>query len=146
MTTTTIRQVEADDYDNGVLELLSQLSQCDKSQIRKDQFASQIDLMSRCGITTFVYCVDSKIVGTASIIIEPKLIHNLSFVGHIEDVVVDKDYRNQGIGQKLIEHLSNFARGKCCYKVILDCSNVNSKFYEKSGFKVNGLEMRQNLQ
>ncbi len=40
----------------------------------------------------FIYVVvdkdKDKVVGTATLLIEPKFIHNLGYIGHIEDVVL----------------------------------------------------------
>lgn len=138
-----IRLIDFKDYDNGVMTLLGQLTE--SGTPTRDQFCSQLDLMNRNNVYTFVYVKEDKIVGIASIFIEPKLIHNLSFVGHIEDVVVDQQFRGCHIGKELITHLTRFAEGKGCYKVILDCDEKNMSFYEKCGYKRNGVEMRINL-
>ena len=80
-----------------------------------------------------------KIVGSITVLIEEKLIHNYSKVAHIEDVVVDESMRGFGLGKKLLE----IAESECdgCYKIILDCSNENVKFYEKCGYEWKGNEM-----
>ena len=82
-----------------------------------------------------------NVIGTATLLIEPKLIYNISFVGHIEDVVVDNKYRGYGIGKMMITHLTNKAELLDCYKVILDCAEKNSFFYSKCGFECKGVEM-----
>ena len=38
------------------------------------------------------------------------------------------------MGSRLIEVLKALAVVNKCYKVILDCSEVNMRFYEKCGF------------
>ncbi len=54
-------------------------------------------------------------------------IHLGGLVGHIEDVVVAKEFQGKGIGEKLIEASLNFAKNCGCYKTILDCAeDVNS--------------------
>jgi glucosamine-phosphate N-acetyltransferase len=85
--------------------------------------------------------IEAKIIGTATLLIEPKLIHNISKVGHIEDVVVDKNYRSHGIGKLMLDNLKNKAELMDCYKVILDCDEKNVGFYVKCGFKTKGVEM-----
>lgn len=82
------------------------------------------------------------IVGIATLFIERKIIHNASAVGHIEDVVVDENYRNNGIGKILIDACIEKARKIDCYKVILDCSESYVKFYQKCGFYPAGICMR----
>jgi len=46
---------------------------------------------------------ESQVIGAITVFIEPKLIHNCSFVCHIEDVVVRKGYENKGIGKILMK-------------------------------------------
>ncbi|GLI59207.1 hypothetical protein VaNZ11_001043 [Volvox africanus] len=62
-------------------------------------------------------------------------------VGHIEDVVVDPAYRGKKLGLKLIQALIDLAREAGCYKVILDCSEANSTFYEKCGLTRKEVQM-----
>src|SRR5688500_8166996 len=73
------------------------------------------------GNHTFVAVVNDRIVGSASVVLEEKFIHDGGIVGHIEDVIVCKDYRHQGIGEELVKHCSKFAQERGAYKVILDC-------------------------
>ena len=89
----------------------------------------------------FIAKNNDKIIGSGTILIEPKLIHDLSYVGHIEDIIVDGNYRNKGIGKLILEKLINVAKENKCYKVILDCSVANVKFYEKLGFKTKEQQM-----
>ena len=59
---------------------------------------------------------NNKIVGSTTLFIEQKFIHDGGRVGHIEDVVVRKDYEGRGIGMKLVISLLNCAKEKNCYK------------------------------
>ena len=93
----------------------------------------------------YVYIIQEKIVGCATLLVEDKIIHDGGRVGHIEDVTVDQNHRDQGIGKQLIEHCVRIAKERGCYKVILDCDEKNIKFYEKCGFKTHGVCMRINL-
>ena len=54
-------------------------------------------------------------------------------VGHVEDIVVHKDYRKLQFGRFIIEQLKHIGRETGCYKVILDCSEKNVPFYQKCG-------------
>ena len=86
---------------------------------------------------------NKKLIGMITIIIESKLIHGGKSVGHIEDLVVDSEYRGLGIGRRLVEFCKTYSKQNKCYKVILDCSNETKKFYEKNGFihKSNGMSL-----
>ena len=75
-------------------------------------------------------------------LIEPKFIHQGGLVGHIEDVVVDKNYQGKKIGEKIMKYLLEIAQKRGCYKTILDCTDDVKKFYEKLGFKLTANEMR----
>ena len=129
-----VRQAKPSDLDDLIV-LLSQLTTVGNP--------SNIDQSVYGNI--YVATLSDKIVGTITLIIEPKIIHNGSSVGHIEDVVVNKDFRNKGIGKLLIDYVVEIARKAGCYKVILDCDENNVNFYQKSGFKTSGICMRLDM-
>ena len=85
---------------------------------------------------------DKKIVGCITLLIEQKFIHDGGLVGHIEDVVVRKDYEGKGIGMKLVTSMLEYAKRKNCYKTILDCKDDVKQFYERIGFKHESNGMR----
>ena len=93
----------------------------------------------------FVYIFEKKVVGIATIFIEQKFIHSGKRVGHIEDVVVDKDHRDLKIGTKLLKHCIETGKQKNCYKIILDCDDKNVEFYTKNGFIKYGNSMKINF-
>lgn len=140
-----IRQLIHNDYDNGVIELLSQLTTISKKYITKSQFENFV-LANDNNNHHQIYVIDMidpitekhTIIGHATLLIEPKLIHNLSFVGHIEDVVIDSKHRGTGLGKLLIEKLKNVAMSAGCYKIILDCDDDKVPFYEHCGLKRKG--------
>jgi glucosamine-phosphate N-acetyltransferase len=82
-----------------------------------------------------------EIVGSGTIIFEPKIIHGCKNIGHIEDIVVHNDYRTQGIAKDILKRLVDLAKQKNCYKVILDCKNNLQNFYERNEFEYKGIQM-----
>ena len=46
-------------------------------------------------------------------------IHNLGLVGHVEDIVVNKDQQGKKLGLRIIEALDYIAERIGCYKVCL---------------------------
>ena len=82
--------------------------------------------------------MNNIIVGVASLYIIEKLTRKM---GLIEDVAVDSNYRGKGIGIKLIQNLTSEAKNMGCDKIVLNSSKDNISFYEKSGFKVNEIQM-----
>jgi len=82
--------------------------------------------------------INNIIVGVASLHIIEKLTRKM---GLIEDVAVDSKHRGKGIGIKLIQNLTSEAKNMGCDKIVLSSSKDNISFYEKSGFKVNEIQM-----
>ena len=82
--------------------------------------------------------INNIIVGVASLHIIEKLTRKM---GLIEDVAVDSNFRGKGIGIKLIQNLTSEAKNMGCDKIVLNSSKDNISFYEKSGFKVNEIQM-----
>jgi glucosamine-phosphate N-acetyltransferase len=84
---------------------------------------------------------DFEIVASGTIIIEPKIIRGGKSVGHIEDIVVNSEYRGKGVVKEILEQLQSHATLCNCYKTILDCNEPVKKVYEKYGFIEKGLQM-----
>lgn len=58
---------------------------------------------------------------------------------YIDILWVDKNYRNQGLGSKLLEYVEDAAKKKGCYLIHLDTFDFQSKdFYFKHGYEVFG--------
>ena len=136
-------KIKAQDINKDYLFLLSQLTCVDYESLNKENIENFINNLNN---NHLIYLLKdskniNKIIGSITIIIEHKIIHGFSKVGHIEDVVVDSNYRGQKLGQKLINYAVGLCKDNDCYKVILDCSNENIKFYEKCGFELKGNEM-----
>jgi glucosamine-phosphate N-acetyltransferase len=81
-----------------------------------------------------VYEKDNEIIGTGSLLIEPKLTYNISYLGHIENIFVETNYRNKGVGKEIVEYLVNYSREKLCYRIDLACEDRLIKFYKELGF------------
>ena len=141
MTEIEIRQLQEDDLGSGFLESLDSLRKTsDMSQEKAKEVFNKIEKNSNHVILVAV--LDNRVVGSTTLLIEPKFIHDGGLVGHIEDVVVSRDNQNQGIGKKLILAALEFAKKAGCYKTILDCTDDVKPFYEKIGFKVHSKSMR----
>lgn len=82
-------------------------------------------------------------IGIITLLIEQKLIHGGKCVGHIEDLVVDNNYKGRGIASQLINHCTKIAEENNCYKIILDCKEELIPFYNKNNFKKQGVCMRK---
>ena len=136
-----IREIEEDDLKNGFLETLDFLR--NTSDLDKNK-ANEILKKIKQNPNHIIYVAidNKKVVGSTTLLIEQKFIHDGGLVGHIEDVVVRKDYEGNGIGIKLVTSLLERAKEKNCYKTILDCKDDVKQFYERIGFKRESNGMR----
>lgn len=136
----TLSALRREDYDNGALEVLAQLTTV--GEVSRENFDKFIDLQMGADYNTMVIRnEDHRVVGIATLLVETKLIHGFSKVGHIEDVAVDSKERGLNLGRYLIRYLCNLAKSFGCYKVILDCDVENVGFYKKCGLAERGIEM-----
>jgi len=143
MSDVIIRELKEADLWNGFLKSLDSLKQA--SNIEKSK-AKQIfeKINANPDHIIAVAELDGKIVGATTLFIESKFIHDGGLVGHIEDVVVNKEYQGQKIGEKIMKYLIEIAKNRGCYKTILNCTDNVKPFYEKLGFKQVANELRLN--
>jgi glucosamine-phosphate N-acetyltransferase len=135
-----IRNVEVDDYYKNHLSLYCQLTSIDPTKISYENYRNFI-LSLNDHHMIFVIEQDNCIIGSITLLIENKLIHNMGKVGHIEDVVVEREKRYHGIGKALVQYAMLYAKKIGCYKTILDCNQNICVFYEKCGLKLSGAMM-----
>ena len=131
-----------EDIKSQYLTLLSFLT--DSPTVTTEDFVNQLIDISLIGDILVCYAIDrvkSKItiIGSGTIIYEPKIIHGCKKVGHIEDIVVHKDYRCFGIAKNILQKLADLGKNHNCYKIILDCKPELIPFYEKNGFHSHGV-------
>ena len=136
-----IREIEENDLKQGFLESLDFLRKA--SNIDKNKAREILKKIKQNPNHIIHVAIDNnEIVGSTTLLIEQKFIHDGGFVGHIEDVVVRKDYEGKGIGIKLVMSMLECAKEKNCYKTILDCKDDVKEFYERIGFKNESNGMR----
>jgi glucosamine-phosphate N-acetyltransferase len=125
-------------------QLIKQLS--DTVVYDVDKFMINLNHINNYGII-YVACLnlpptdDFIIIGSGTCFLEPKIIHNFMNVGHIEDIVVDTNFRGKSIVHNILNHLKNYAVSNNCYKVILDCHTDLVKVYSKSSYMQKGVQM-----
>mmetsp|Transcript_7321 Transcript_7321/g.13692 ORF Transcript_7321/g.13692 Transcript_7321/m.13692 type:complete len:342 (+) Transcript_7321:52-1077(+) len=134
------RFIQTGDYDKGFVELLGQLTSV--GVITRDKFEQRVaDISNRSDQCCVVVedLTSNRIVGTASVLVLAHFPQNI--VGHIEDVVVDVKSRGQGLGRIVVEEMLRRAALFGCGSCSLNCSQKNSNFYAKFGFKVEKIGM-----
>ncbi|KFM14171.1 Acetyltransferase domain containing protein [Marine Group I thaumarchaeote SCGC AAA799-O18] len=134
-----IREIEEDDLEKEFLDTLDFLRKA--SDIDKND-PTEILKKIKQNPNHIIHVAVDEIIGSTTLFIEQKFIHDSGLVGHIEDVVVRKAYEGQGIGMKLVSSLLDVAKQRKCYKTILNCEDSLKSFYEKIGFKKATNEMR----
>ena len=141
MSQPTIRKLEKEDFQKGFLNSLDTLREA--SNISKEKALEIFNLIqSNPNHIIVVAEINDRIVGSTTLLIEPKFIHKGGFVGHIEDVVVSKEFQGNQIGEKIVKYVLELAKKHNCYKTILNCSDEVKQFYEKIGFKYHSNEFR----
>ena len=134
-----VRQLQADDFERGFMELLAQLTTT--GNVTKEQFVERFEEI-RDG-PEFVYVVEEngRVLASGTVVFERKFARNRGVCGHIEDIVVDATCRGRGLGSVVVAALTRIAERAGCYKVILDCSEENQPFYEKCGYDRKEVQM-----
>jgi glucosamine-phosphate N-acetyltransferase len=145
MSDVTIRELEYIDLSNGFIETLCRLSPTTTKNIV--QSMDIINKLRQTETTTVLVAqkLDREIIGTATLVLMPKFIHNGGVVGQIEDVVVKDAWSRQGIGSALVRRCISLAKEKKCYKVVLHCKEEIQYFYTSLGFRPHEVALRLDL-
>jgi ribosomal protein S18 acetylase RimI-like enzyme len=80
---------------------------------------------------------NDKLIGYCSLTIKNNL-WMLANLGNVDELVVDSEHRNQGIGKMLICEIEKIAKSHGCKRLELDSAfhrTIAHEFYERSGFE-----------
>jgi glucosamine-phosphate N-acetyltransferase len=125
----------------GYLNLITLLNKQDATNYDKETFITKYNQMQSQSSTVYVMHKGEKIVGTGKLHIETKFFDS---IGHIEDVVIDPEYRKLNLGKKLVQFLVDIAlNDKLCYKAILNANENVTDFYKKCDLSVDGCTVSQ---
>ncbi|HET7345158.1 MAG TPA: GNAT family N-acetyltransferase, partial [Nitrososphaeraceae archaeon] len=87
---------------------------------------------------------NKKVIASCTLLVEPKMIGNADRVGHIEDVVVLKEYQGMGIGLRIVDFVTRFGFEEMnCAKIELDCAESTMPFYQRLGYVYNDILMKK---
>lgn len=138
-----LKELGYSDLSRGFLDLINEFTGSNTTPAE----ASQIFDKLPANQATVVAVIKNhyKVIGTGTVRFEQKFSHGGRKAGHIEDVVVDSNYRGQGIGSAIVTKLIEEAKQRSCYKVVLNCNDQNIGFYQKLGMERSGNCMRINL-
>jgi glucosamine-phosphate N-acetyltransferase len=130
-----IRKLKSTDYKLKFMELLAQLTVSVEGT--EKQFLEQYHNL-RSKDLHLVIEENNKIIAYGAIIIDFKFHRNFRNVGHIEDIVIHKDYRGKGYSKLIINELLKYGESMNCYKFVLNCEDKLKSFYTKFGFIAQG--------
>lgn len=128
-----------------VCRLVQQMSPGSPHDYRNAIIKFQTCIKSSPDYFLWVAKLDGKVIGTAMMHLQHKLSYHCGTAAHLEDVVVDKDHRGQGIGERLVETCIAVAKEHDCYKIMLTCFEKTVPYYEKFGFENHDIGMRLEL-
>jgi N-acetylglutamate synthase-like GNAT family acetyltransferase len=89
--------------------------------------------------------LDGKVVATAMMHLQHKLSYHCGTAAHLEDVVVDRACRGQGVGERFVRQVIETAKAHDCYKLMLTCYPKTAGYYERFGFRQHDIGMRLEL-
>jgi GNAT superfamily N-acetyltransferase len=120
-----------------LLELYKQLNSLNEITVNESTAKNIWNKIKKYNIKYYIAKDNGKIIGSCYICIIPNLTRGGKSIGFIENVITDKEYRNRGIGKRIIGMAVEYAKEQNCYKVILQSGNKRTgahKFYESIGF------------
>lgn len=130
----SIRELTIDDLD-GLIELLKQLwidQKIDRESVKKI-----IGNGLQNNYQIYICATDlGKLIGYCSLTIKNNLWMSAN-LGYVDELVVDSEYRNRGIGKQLMSEIENIAKSHGCKRLELDSAfhRTNAhEFYDKLGF------------
>lgn len=130
-----IRDVTARDFDQvfGLLKQLWPNKELDYAGMKK-MFDHNLQAPDHFYI---VALYGPQVVGFCSLTVK----HNLwmqGFLGNVDEMIVEESYRQQGIGKKLMDRITEIAVGKNCRRLELESSfhrEAAHAFYKELGFE-----------
>ena len=139
----TIREARSDaDYYKAYPVLLQLIPDLDMQT-----YSQRVFIARATGYRMLIAEIKDKVVGVIGVIHN----HNLhdGFVTYIEQVVIDENHREKGLGRLLLQFAENRAREEGCNEIELDVDHKDGKdveeFYTRNGFRVSGKYLYKEL-
>jgi GNAT superfamily N-acetyltransferase len=135
MSVTQIDNCRQADFEQvfGLLEQLWPAQTLDKKRLR-GVFKQGLKSKFQCYVCARI---KGNVVGFISLTIKNSLWQQ-GYIGHIDELIVGKQYRGRGIGSQLLEYIANLAKKKGCSRIELDSAFTRKnahKFYKRNGFE-----------
>ena len=138
----SIREIKAEEVET-VYELLKEL----RTTITKEEFFDIYFAAKKADQFTFYgYFINQECVGLMGL----RYLHDYVHKHHlyIDDLVVKKDFRSQGVGAILLEFAEDLAKAKSCTGLRL-CTGIDNKegirFYERENWSARALAYKKKI-
>lgn len=135
------RKLELTDYRDYLI-LMNNYRQTDIN-INEEYFIEIYDSMINKYNKIIVCEFMGKLIGSITVLVEQKVIHNFSKYAHIEDVFVLNEFRHKKIGTDLVNEALKYCKELNIFKVSLNCSETLEKFYSINNFEKRQINMSQ---
>lgn len=134
--TLSIRVATTEDLQS-IMALYGQLNPGD-APVSERRLASVLkEIVTSPGFELVVAALGERVVGTCYLNIIPNLSRGASPYAVVENVIVDRDVRRQGVGKAVLDFALGRAWSRGCYKAMLQTgsrSEGTRQFYRSCGF------------
>ena len=121
-----IRKIQLKDYEQYTVLI--------NTSISLEYFKNFIDNILNENHNIFVIELNNNIIGTGTVLFEEKLTYNGCKMAHIENILINENYRAQGYGKKTIDYILEYSKNNKCYRADLVCYDNVVEFYTKNKF------------
>ncbi len=131
-----IREITEKDF-SGLMTLYMQLHNNPMPEQTKELMALWERILNDSAYHIIVAEVDGKIVSSCVCVIIPNLTHNQQPYAFVENVITDKEYRQQGLATACLDYAKEIAKKENCYKLMLLTGSKQEStlnFYRKAGY------------
>lgn len=138
----TFKEIEGKEKMAGLFPLIKQLN----PGLKKSEYVHMLDDMLAHGYRMVAVYDGETCAGLSGFWISTK-IYSGKYV-ELDNVVIDKSYRNKGLGKKLCDRVLKEAKKRGCKTAMLDAYAENipaHRFYYREGFFVRGFHFLKKL-
>ncbi len=125
---------------NSLLQLYTQLHDNPLPVINNEIREVWDNILSDKNHHIIVGCINDVVVSSCVLVIIQNLTHRQRPYALIENVITDKDYRNNGFATDILNYAKEIAKQQNCYKIMLltgSKKETTLKFYERAGYNRN---------
>ena len=137
-----VREIRTDKEMHSLFPLIIQLS----PQLKLTEYKIYLKDMIKHGYRMAGVFENKKCIGMSGFWIATKL-YSGKYV-ELDNVVIDKNYRSQGVGKLLCDWIIKEAKRKGCVTAMLDAYTENSsghKFYMREGYILRGFHFLKKI-